>query len=317
MQLKEPTSYEKQIVLIRKKGFLISRQEESECIQFLKRVNYYRISAYFLPFRRKEGGYLSNITFSRIQKIYEFDSRLRGLIFSTIEDIEINIRAKLAYFAAHKYGALGYLNEDMFSDRHNSMRFREKIRSCIEENASTLVVKHHKENYDGQFPIWVIIEFFSVGMLSYFYKDMLAEDKKAIAADMDTVPKLLESWLRCLTDLRNKCAHYSRLYYWIFPAMPAIPKNSMVHSDRTLFTQLLVLKYLYPEPDKWESRFVIPLKAMIEEYEKDISLHHIGFPVEWESLLCFSKNERTVNQTENASLWKAAGSFHPRIRQLD
>ena len=26
-----------------------------------------------------------------------------------------------------------------------------------------------QEKYDGKFPIWVIIEFFSMGMLSYFY----------------------------------------------------------------------------------------------------------------------------------------------------
>lgn len=75
-------------------------------------------------------------------------------------------------------------------------------------------------------------------MLSYFYKDMLTEDKKAIAEELGTKPRLLESWLRCLTDLRNKCAHYSRLYYWLFPAMPVIPKEISITSDRKLFTQL-------------------------------------------------------------------------------
>ncbi len=285
MQTKEPTTFEEQIEIIRGKGFLIDEQEEKECIRFLQQVNYYRISAYFLPFRRKSGGYFTNIRFSRIKRIYEFDSQLRGLIFSTIEDIEINIRARLAYFVAHKYGALGYLSQDNFSDKHNATKFDEKLNLCIEENSSTLVVKHHKANYNGQFPIWVIIEFFSIGMLSYFYKDMLAEDKKIIAADMGTAPKLLESWLRCLTDLRNKCAHYSRLYYWIFPAMPAIPKDSKIQAGRKLFTQLLVLKYLYPTPEKWEARFIIPLKALIEEYSGDISLNHIGFPKNWETLL--------------------------------
>ncbi len=264
---------------------MIDKQEENECIRFLQQVNYYRISAYFLPFRKKNGEYFTNISFSRIKRIYEFDSQLRGLIFSVIEDIEINIRARLAYYVAHKYGPLGYLSRDNFSDKHNAIKFKEKLNLCINENSSTLVVKHHKINYNGQFPIWVIIEFFSIGMLSYFYKDMLAEDKKVIAAEMGTAPKLLESWLRCLTDLRNKCAHYSRLYYWIFPAMPAIPKGSKIQADRKLFTQLLVLKYLYPTPKKWDSRFVIPLKALIEEYSHDISLSHIGFPADWEFLL--------------------------------
>lgn len=285
MQIKEPTTYEEQIDRIKEKGFLISAQEKSKCIQFLQQVNYYRVSAYFLPFRKKDGTYVQGIPLCKVQKIYEFDSRLRGLIFLIIEDIEISIRTKLAYFAAHKYGALGYLSENMFSNKHNAAKFEEKVRMCIAENETTLVVKHHKTNYGGQFPIWIIIEFFSVGMLSYFYKDMLTEDKKKIASEMGTVPKLLESWLRCLTDLRNKCAHYSRLYYWIFPAIPAIPKGVEIQADRKLFTQLMVLKYLYPEPEKWYSRFIIPLKVLIEEYEQDISLKHIGFPENWESLL--------------------------------
>lgn len=285
LELKEPTTFEEQLLLIREKGFVISKEQEKECIEFLEKTNYYRLSAYFLPFRKKDGNFFSDISFTRVLKIYEFDSLLRGLTFSIIEDIEVNLRTKLAYYVAHKYGALGYLSSDMFSDKHNTRKFSEKIDACIEENSSTLVVKHHKNTYGGQFPIWVIIEFFSVGMLSYFYKDMITEDKKIMATKFSTVPKQLESWLRCLTDLRNRCAHYSRLYYWIFPALPSMPKNIDFVVDRKLFTQIMVLKNLYPTPQKWNTKFVEPLKAMFEQYEGDISLKHIGFPQNWEELL--------------------------------
>lgn len=285
LQLKEPTTFAEQLALIREKGFIISEKQERGCIEFLQKTNYYRFSAYFLPFRKKDGMFFPNIAFTRVQRIYEFDSLLRGLVFLIIEDIEINLRTQLAYYVAHKYGALGYLSEEMFSKKHDMEKFAGKVEACIEENAFTLVVKHHKDIYDRQFPIWVIIEFFSIGMLSYFYKDMITEDKKAIAAKFNTISKSLESWLRCLTDLRNKCAHYSRLYYWTFTAMPAMPKNSTVIADRKLFTQLMVLKYLYPLPGKWNSKFIISLKAMIEEYSKEISLKHIGFPNNWEEVL--------------------------------
>ena len=80
MQLKKPTTFEEQVELIKKKGFLISEEQKQECIQFLQRTNYYRLSAYFLPFRRKDGDFFPGISFSRVQKIYEFDSLLRGLI---------------------------------------------------------------------------------------------------------------------------------------------------------------------------------------------------------------------------------------------
>lgn len=285
LHLKEPKTFVEQLELIKEKGFLIPKDQEQECIDFLHKINYYRLSAYFLPFRRSDGKFFPNIPFSRVQRIYEFDSLLRGLIFSTIEDIEVNLRTVLSYYIAHKYCALGYLCNGIFSEKHNKEKFYAKVSSCIEGNKRTLVVKHHKESYNGKFPMWVIIEFFSVGMLSYFYKDMITEDKKAIALEMGTVPRLLESWLRCLTDLRNRCAHYSRLYYWSFPALPAMPKDCLLKADRKLFTQLMVLKYLYPSPQKWVSKFVTPLKAMIEQYENDISLKHIGFPDNWEELL--------------------------------
>ena len=92
------------------------------------------------------------------------------MIFGIIEHIEVYFRTQIAYYAAHKYGALGYLDESMFSEKHNNTIYLEKIAACIEENANTLVVKHHKQKYEGKFPLWVIIEFFSVGMLSYFIK---------------------------------------------------------------------------------------------------------------------------------------------------
>lgn len=42
---------------------------------------------------------------------------------------------------------------------------------------STPVVRHHMNKYDGHFPIWVIIEYFSLGTLSYFYRGMKNNDK--------------------------------------------------------------------------------------------------------------------------------------------
>jgi len=283
LALKEPKFFGEQLALIIEKGFIIPDGQEEEYIEFLQKTNYYRLSAYLLPFKKRDGTFFSNIKFSRIQRIYDFDSQLRALIFGIIEDIEVYLRTQIAYYTSHKYGPVGYLEEETFSKKHNRARFLDKIAGCIEGNSNTLVVKHHKQKYDGKFPLWVIIEFFSVGMLSYFYKDMITEDKKAIAVNLySTSPMQLESWLRCLTDLRNRCAHYSRIYFWSFPAMPKMPKNYDYVADRKLFSQLLMLKFLYPDNKKWNSKFMSALKALVEEYEKDISLKHIGFPDDWQ-----------------------------------
>ncbi|MBS6580742.1 MAG: Abi family protein, partial [Clostridiales bacterium] len=142
-----------------------------------------------------------------------------------IEQIEFYLRTQISYRLSFEHGALGYLNAITFNFHHNDEIFKEKIAACIADNKLTLVVKHHNQKYGGKFPLWVIIEFFSMGTLSYLYADLLTPDKKQIAAtSFNTSADCLQSWLRCLTDLRNRCAHYSRLYYWIFSAVPKTPQ---------------------------------------------------------------------------------------------
>ena len=51
--------------------------------------------------------------------------------------------------------------------------------------------------------------------------------------------------------------------------------------NRKLFSQILVLKLLYPNKKEWINKVLIELKAIVEEYENDISLRHIGFPEDW------------------------------------
>ena len=44
-------------------------------------------------------------------------------------------------------------------------------------------------------------------------------------------------------------------------------------------------KYLYPDKNIWNTKFVIEIETLIKEYLPDISLKHIGFPEDWEELL--------------------------------
>lgn len=281
---KNPITYDEQVERIKEKGFIIDDFEA--CKEFLKHANYYRLLAYYLPFKKKDGNYLAGIYFKRIQRIYDFDSNLRSWLSRIIEQIEFYIRTQIAYHISFKYGPLGYMDSSIFNSHHDDLAFKEKISKCILDNNRTLVVKHHNKKYGGQFPIWVIIEFFPIGMLSYFYADLLTKDKKIIAStSFNTNIDCLESWLRCLTDLRNRCAHYSRLYYWIFSAIPKNIPNSNYTFDRKLFSQILMLKYLFPDKNKWNNVILNDLDTLINNYLPDISLKHIGFPQNWIELL--------------------------------
>ena len=105
------------------------------------------------------------------------------------------------------------------------------------------MVKHHKEHYGGKFPIWVVVELFTIGQLSFFYSDMIRADKKAIAKELyGTTDKNVESWIKCLTDLRNFCAHYSRLYNANLVSIPATPDGFSYRLKRKVFDYIIVLK---------------------------------------------------------------------------
>jgi len=282
--LKEPTTYAEQIAILKSRGCVIKNEEDS--IQRLKLVNYYRLTAYFLPFKDGER-YKEGTSFDAVYRLYEFDRKLRGILFSAIEEVEVFLRSQFAYYHAHKYGADGYLQEHSFSERHDHQKFMDNIAREVENNRKSSFVQHHLNNYGGLFPIWVISELFTFGMLSYFYADMKTSDQKYLAASLySSTPKNVISWLRCCTDLRNICAHYGRLYYRVFPATPA-GFNLIESKGRRLWGTMQALKALYPDKNKWNNDILISLQALFEEYRSDINLYHIAFPIDWETQLSF------------------------------
>lgn len=285
MQVQAPKTYKQLIQKLKNKNVIIN--DDAIAYSLLESVNYYRLKGYLLPFVTKgQKTCFKPVSIEQLEAIYEFDSDLRNLISNAVEDIEVYLRSSLSYYHAHQYGAVGYMDAVNYNTKHNHAGFQNKVLKCIAENQRSLVVQHHNSKYGGQFPIWVIIEYFSIGMISYFYKDMKNQDKSKIAMDLYGVNyQVLESWLRCLTDLRNRCAHYSRLYYWIFPALPKMPIGEKYVTTRRLFAQLYMLKLLYPDHNKWNEEFVKPLIKLVNKNKQYISKKHLDFPYRWKSML--------------------------------
>ena len=287
MQLKKSKTYKEQVEILKNKGLNVS--DDAEVIAFLNNVNYYRFSGYFLPFiSSTDKKFHGNTNFEQLKNIYYFDSELRKLLMGAIDEIEIYLKSQISYYHSQKYGAEGYTDVKNYNMKHDHNAFKQRITACISENRRTLVVQHHINNYGGHFPIWVLIEYFSIGMLSYFYRDLPNNDKAKIAQDTYGVNyQVLDSWFRCITDLRNKCAHYSRLYYWIFTALPRMPQGETYVPTRRLFAQLYMLKLMYPDHKRWNKDFVKPLSRLMRKYKRDIEKAHIDFPYKWNAMLTY------------------------------
>ena len=281
-KIKRATTYEEQIQKLKERGCYIS--DEAFCKLKLKAVNYYRLKAYFFPFIDENGNYKDGTSFHQVYRIYEFDRKLRAILFSAVEEVEIYLRSQFSYFHVHKYGATGYLDADSFSEnkRNYYERFQQNIQREIDRNCQVAFVKHHIKNYDGVFPLWAVSELFTFGMLSRFYNNLKTADQKALARGLyKTSYKNISSWLRCCTDLRNICAHYGRLYCRVFSSAPGGMDAMSEAAKHRLWGTVMALRGLYPDADKWNSEVLSAMERLLEEYRGDISLYHIAFPENW------------------------------------
>ena len=122
MYIKEPSTYEEQIESLRLKGFII--ENDDICKEKLMQIRYYRLLAYLLPFKDKSNNcYFKGVPIERVYRIYDFDCRIRSLIFQCIEEIEVYLRSILSYIHSNKYGPLGYLNSENYNNRHTEFLF--------------------------------------------------------------------------------------------------------------------------------------------------------------------------------------------------
>lgn len=286
MNQKIPSTVKEQIQKLKQRGCII--EDEAHAEETLKYINYFRLSDYFTPFTVSKGRYEEGTTFENVLRVYEADRKLRSILLASLEEIEIAMRAAVSNFHALKYGALGYLNPSTFDFRHNHSQFIGKVKHMIESNDDREFVKHYNSKYHGAFPLWVVMELFSFGMLAYFYKDMQNSDKKEIAERYyGCSSSELDNWLFCLNDLRNYCAHYNRLYGNKFTVVPKTPKGTEFELQPDVFGYIMVMKQLSHDHQTWNERVVKPFSRLVKKNSDVLRLTDLGLPTEWETLIAF------------------------------
>jgi abortive infection bacteriophage resistance protein len=269
---------------LKSRGLIV--EDEDFAIRALQRINYYRLSAYALSLKHNDQ-YLQGVTFAQIHALYEFDYRFRNLIMEMTEQVEIAFRTHISYHIAHTYGPLGHLESANYEYLAYHTAFLTELSKEI-NRSQEIFIKHHFEKYEGVIPVWVAVEVLSFGALSKLYANLKNEDKNHIAKSYYQAPAVyLESWLKCLSYVRNICAHYGRMYNRPLTSKPRLhpkAKRLGIRQDR-IFAHLYVLKQLISDRNKWNNSFIIRLQSLLAEFEHVVELDCIGFPEDWEKLL--------------------------------
>lgn len=286
---KPPLTYEQQADQLLNRGLVADR---SELIGRLTAVSYYRLSAYWHPFKRPDNSFAPGTTLSDIWRRYTFDRQLRLLVMDAIELVEISVRSRLVHELVHQRGAFAHLmpatfpgippshHQRLLEDLHESaMRSREAF------------VEHFRNTYDEfpDLPLWTAAETMTFGQMLTMFRHCGKHTQRAIGAGLRVSGNVLLSWLLTLNYVRNLCAHHARIWnreLAIKPMLPDARHDARWHPPHTvpnnrLFVVLTVLRNVLGQSapqSRWQAR----LFELFDAYP-ETPLPPMGIPSNWRS----------------------------------
>ena len=90
---KPPLSYADQAALLIERGLVVS--DPNVLMRQLEAVGYYRLCAYWYPFKQADSSFVPGTSFDVVWNRYVFDRQLRLAVMDAIERVEIAIRTAL------------------------------------------------------------------------------------------------------------------------------------------------------------------------------------------------------------------------------
>ena len=257
---KPALSFEQQAQRLIDRGLIV--KDKTMLVKCLSTVNYYRLSAYWYPFKRTNPAtgsehFAPHTTFEMIWRRYTFDRELRLLVMDALERVEIAVlRTRLVEQFTLLYGPFGYCNLRNFNPRFPESdyhRLMDELNDAVSRSKEEFVGRfRRKYTSETHLPLWIAAE---------------------------------------LMTFRNACAHHTRLWNRELPIRPKLPDKhhrpewyipAPIDNTR-IFSVLTLLRYLlsYVAPlEGWSVR----LEQLLDAYS-EISIRSMGFPLNWHDCL--------------------------------
>jgi len=288
---KPALSFEQQADQLLQRGLQADRRS---LIEALSRVSYYRLSAYWHPFKRPDDSFQPGTSFDRIWRRYTFDRQLRLLLMDALERVEVAVlRTLMVEQHARRYGPFGYRQAASFRPEYVGPDHHRLVAEIDEatKRSRELFVAHFLAKYTSEpgLPLWMAAEVASFGTLFTFYRYLNLTEQKQLSNQLGLPANVLHTWLFCLNYIRNLCAHHSRLWNRELAIRPLIParKNApdwhtpTTPDNRRVFAVLTLLRWLLQRiasRSQWPDR----VRGLLRQYP-DIPLLLAGFPAGWET----------------------------------
>ena len=295
---KEAFTIDEHIGQLKERGLLIRNNDLA--VHYLGHVSYYRLAGYWWPMQsdKEKRIFKEGSNFEDVISLYNFDGELRVLLFDVIEKIEISLRTKLIYHLSHEFGPWWFQKTELFSDTLALVQTLASMQEEIERSKDAFI-KEHKKKYkdDLRFPpSWKTLELTSFGGLSKLYGNLKNDikSKDIIAEEFGAVNHTyLPSWLQSISQIRNYCAHHSRLWNKNLPGTPKLlskPPNAWVKDvpaeTQKLYMHLCIMRYM------------LNIIAPKNSFSKDLQDLLVRFPSVDHNALGLK------NDWQNEPLWK-------------
>lgn len=238
-----------QVNQLERRGMMI--EDRDAALSALNNINYYRLSGYWYPFRRRLNNadthkgnvsrhdtFVETASFNTVMELYVFDQRLRILIFDAIERLEVMLRCQISRVLG-KFNAIAYCSNEFkhkifvdnfvqYSTKNQKARMPEWQRwqdknIRLMNRSKEQFAAHVKKQYAAPYPIWIITETWDLGQAVWTLKMLRPELCDEIAGHFGWEDGLVfKSAWNTLSKLRNAAAHHCRIWNASFPKVKDI-----------------------------------------------------------------------------------------------
>lgn len=213
------------------KGLSVTNRSVAEST--LRNINYYRFKVYLRPFLDvSTNTFHPGSTFEQGLDLYRFDDELRDLLFTVVGRLEVKLRSRLDQVVSeHINDPFWYLQDSVFNGRKMGKihGVRGKINNAFQSSRDdftnhfkTKYVNIINSSYKHLPPFWLAAELTTFGHILALF-DSLEKPRFNVRGSTNKLDDLanefgagnlqtLNSWLLGVRDIRNRCAHHSRLW---------------------------------------------------------------------------------------------------------
>ncbi|MBR3501213.1 MAG: Abi family protein [Bacteroidales bacterium] len=279
------------IVMLKHRGLAV--EDDVKAAEFLKSVSYFRLAAYLRPLEKdkQSHSYKAGSSLDTAIALYQFDSRLRMLIFSAIQTIEIALRSSIIQVFTEQHGPFWYLEERLAANKFNYAENLNNLAQELDRSKEDYIKEHYLKYGKESFPpAWKALELASFGRLSKLFFNFSDNKAKKKVAKSFSLPQheVLESWMRSVGGLRNRCAHHNRLWNSNLTDMPQLPRKMpgvwLTNFDFPAYRVYAALSCVayWLNAIKKDNCFIPDFKELLVRHpEVDVSA--MGFPKQWEA----------------------------------